>query len=280
MSVTVKPVMADIWKMDGGVTFGVVPKALWTRSYPEDENNLVKLASRCLLIESEGRKILVNAGMGRKQNAKYYKFKYIDDSVSLLDSLKNIGVSPDEITDVLFTHLHDDHVGGATVLNENGDSVTLFKNADYWCSETQWNWAINPNIREAASFLPENLIPLRESGRLKFTHPDKEFVKGVVLKEYEGHTKGLLVPIIDTGSKVFAYVSDLIPLTAHIPLVYISSVDIQPMKVLEEKESFLNEVVENNYTLLFEHDYYTECATVLKNEKGFKMKESLLIDNA
>lgn len=273
---TITPIMADIWKMDGGVAFGVIPKALWTKSYPEDKDNLVNMASRCLLIESGDRKILVNAGMGRKQNDKYYKYKYLDKNTSLLNSLKEKGISADDITDVLFTHLHDDHVGGATIRDEKGNSVPLFNNADYWCNETQWEWAINPNIREAASFFPENLIPLKESNRLKFTHPDKEFIKGVTLQEFEGHTKGLIIPIIDTGINTFAYVSDLIPFAANIPLVYVASVDINPLVSISEKETFLKEAVTKNYVLLFEHDYYTQFARVEETEKGIRKKEEEL----
>jgi len=274
-----KPVIADTWKMDGGVCFGLVPKSLWKRYYPEDKDNLVNVVSRCLLIETDDRKILIDTGMGRKQSTKYYGYKYLSDQDELKRNLSKAGVTPDEITDIIFTHLHDDHVGGATWLDADGQPQLLFPNARYWVSRKQWEWARNPNKREQAAFLSVNLEPLAESGNLFLLDEDQEFMQGLFIKHFSGHTDGMLIPYIIFKNRVLVFVSDLIPLTGNLPVVYLASVDIQPLKAMEEKEHFLEEAVKNDYVLVFQHDYYTECATLQKTENGFKLKETFKLED-
>ncbi|MCF8308188.1 MAG: MBL fold metallo-hydrolase [Bacteroidales bacterium] len=273
----ISTVIADTWKMDGGVCFGVVPKTLWRKHYPEAGDNLVNVVSRCLVVETEERVFLVDAGMGRKQTAKYYGYKYLSPEDELLQNLSRLGYKPEDITDVLLTHLHDDHVGGASRLNESGEPELLFPNARYWVSLNQWQWARNPNKREQAAFLEKNLTPLAESGRLYLVEEDRELAEGFFVKHFSGHTSGMLVPYINYKNRFLVFVSDLIPLTGNLPVVYLASVDIQPLVAMEEKEKFLEEAVKNAYVLVFEHDYYTECATLKRTNKGYALNETFTL---
>ncbi len=264
--------ITEHWHMDGGVAFGVVPKGIWSKSYPVDENNNLHIVNRLVLIETEKRLILVNAGYGNKRPDKYYQFKYITSAVPLLQCVIQAGYNPDDVTDLLFTHLHDDHCGGATEINpRNNLAEPVLKNAAYWISEEQWKWAVHPNPREAASYFSDNFIPLEESGKLKILNHNKQPFsdEGVDLLFVDGHTSGQMIPFMKYSGKTVVYVSDFIPSAFHIPLPYVASVDIAPLKSLEEKASFLNDAVQKDYILLFEHDYMQEACRVVNTEKGY-----------
>ena len=262
------PVIADVWKMDGGVAFGVVPKSIWQKIYPADENNMLSIVDRCLLIDTGERRILTDTGMGRKRDEKYYKYRFVDHNVTLEKSLAEAGYNTSDITDVLLTHLHDDHVGGA-VKAIGTDLVLTFAEATHWCSISQWEWAVHPNVREAASYFPDNLWPLHDSGRLRFIESEGEFIPGIDLRIYNGHTQGQIIPFIKTPYGTVVYMGDFIATAANIPIPYVPSVDIQPLVSMTEKAEFLEEAVSNNYCLFFEHDLYTECCSVARSPRGF-----------
>ncbi|HPT14349.1 MAG TPA: MBL fold metallo-hydrolase [Bacteroidales bacterium] len=263
------PIIADVWKMDGGVAFGVVPKSIWQKIYPADENNMLDIVNRCLLIDFGEQRILIDAGMGRKQSNKYYQHRGVNPHVTLEKALAAAGYSHQDITDVLLTHLHDDHVGGVTVYNSSGKAEPLFPNATFWCSKTQWEWAIHPNKREGASYFPDNLLPLLNSGRLKFIESEGEFLTGINIRMINGHTIGHILPLIGTRNGTIVYMGDFIATAANIPIPYIPAVDIQPLVSMDEKSRFLEEAIQKKYILFFEHDYFNECCTVIETPKGF-----------
>ncbi|MCF8219071.1 MAG: MBL fold metallo-hydrolase [Bacteroidales bacterium] len=267
----IQSINAENWKMDGGAVFGVVPKAIWEKLYPADENNLVSVTSRCLLVDKGDRKILIDTGMGKKQNEKYYKYKYLFGTDELLLNMHKLGYMPEEITDVLLTHLHDDHVGGAVHYNKSGELMLTFPNAQHYVSREQYDWAVNPNPREAASYFKENFEPIRKAGKLVLLERDQtDRLPGMELRFYDGHTRGQIIPVITQGSNKIAFMADFIPSVAHIPLPYIASVDVEPLKTLQEKESFLKEAVHENYILFFQHDFHHECCTVKETNKGIR----------
>ncbi len=273
------PLIADNWKMDGGVAFGVVPKSIWSRFHKADDLNMINITTRCLLIIHYKRKILIDAGLGDKRNEKYYAVRYREPGINILNSLDEQGFSADDITDVLFTHLHDDHVGAATRYNEKGLSECVFKNAQYWVSKTHWDWAMNPNKREGAAYFTDNLLPLQESGRLNLLEEGNQPFEQITLKIYNGHTRGQIIPYIHTDNHTVVYMGDFIPTQTNIPIPFVPSVDIEPLVSLQEKEEFLNEAVNKKYILFFEHDAANECCTVKQSEKGvvsdrsFKLSE-------
>lgn len=271
-------IIADEWKMDGGVCFGVVPKGIWSKLYPE-ENNLINLVSRCLLVEDGDRKILIDTGMGRKQKEKYYQFKYLNHNITIQKSLEKAGYALDEITDVIFTHLHDDHVGGASAYNPEGVSEPLFPRAQFWCSQAQWNHTSKASKRESASFIKENLEPIINSNRLNLIKEDGRFSEHLSLKLYYGHTNGLMLPTIEYHGKTIVYCGDLIPLSGNIPTVYVASVDILPVVAMEEKEALLAEAVKKNWYLFLEHDYYAEIITVTETKKGILPDQQLKLED-
>jgi glyoxylase-like metal-dependent hydrolase (beta-lactamase superfamily II) len=262
------PLIADNWKMDGGVAFGVVPKSIWSRFHKPDDNNMIEITTRCLLIIHNEKKILIDVGLGDKRNEKYYAVRFREPGVSILNSLMQQGFNADDITDVLFTHLHDDHVGAATRLNESGISECVFKNAQYWVSKSHWDWAINPNKREGAAFFKDNLEPLKESGRLHLLEEGMQPFEEITLKTYNGHTRGQIIPYIHNVNQTVVYMGDFIPTQTNIPIPFVPSVDIEPLISLTEKEEFLNEAVDKKYILFFEHDAANECCTVKYSEKG------------
>lgn len=263
-----------LFKLDGGAMFGVVPKTLWQKTNPADENNLCTLAMRCLLIEHENRLILVDTGIGNKQNEKFLSHYYLHGDDSLIKSIQQKGFCADDVTDVFLTHLHLDHVGGA-VFSEGNQFKPTFKNATYWSNEKHWNWAINPNEREKASFLKENILPLQESGRLQFIDPnDASFIDIFSVRFVSGHTEAMMLPEISYKNQTLVYVADLLPTTGHLPLPYIPAYDMFPLQTLKEKREFLEEAADQNYILFFEHDPETECCTVKKTEKGVRLKET------
>lgn len=268
------PVIADNWKMDGGVAFGVVPKSIWSQKHQPDENNAIEITTRCLLIIHNDRKILIDVGLGDKRNEKYYAVRYREPGVSILKSLARLGFTASNITDVLFTHLHDDHVGAATRLNESGISECVFENAQYWVSAAHWDWAMNPNKREGAAFFKDNLEPLLDSGRLHLLEEGMQPFEQMTLKIYNGHTRGQIIPFIQTSNCTIVYMGDFIPTQSNIPIPFIPSVDIEPLISLTEKEEFLNEAAEKNFILFFEHDAANECCTVIQSEKGVVAERS------
>jgi glyoxylase-like metal-dependent hydrolase (beta-lactamase superfamily II) len=262
-------------KLDGGAMFGVVPKVMWSKLYPCDENNLCNWSMRCLLVEDGPRRILIDCGIGDKQNEKFFSNYYLNGDDSLDKSLAAVGFTVDDITDVILTHLHFDHAGGAVRWNSgHSDYILTFKNAIYWIGRQQWDWAVNPNNREKASFLKENILPIKEKGRLELIEKDTEIYPGIILRLFFGHTKGQVIPLIRYGNKTIVYMADLLPSTAHIPLPYVMAYDTNPLITLEEKEKFMKEASDKGYILFFEHDLYRECCTVQETEKGIRLKEA------
>lgn len=274
------PINAGNFKLDGGAMFGVVPKSLWQKTNPSDSNNLIDLTARCMLIESGSRLILVDAGMGDKQSEKFFSYYKPWGDDSLIRSINNAGFSIDEITDVFLTHLHFDHCGGATVLNNNNVSVPLFKNAKYWSNKNHWDWATSPNSREKASFLNENLIPIEESGQLcfldvkspGFNHYDE---LGFDVLFVDGHTEKQMIPKVSYSGKEVVFMADLLPTAGHIPLPYIMGYDVRPLTSLEEKRRFLNLAVKEGYCLFMEHDAHNQIITLKETEKGIRFGGSL-----
>jgi len=273
------PLIADLWKMDGGVAFGVVPKSIWNRNNMADENNMMPIVTRCLLIQTGDRLVLLDTGMGNKRDEKYYKVRFRDPEITIEKSLKNVGYVPADITDILLTHLHDDHVGAATFTTESGQTALYFTNARYHCSKAQWDWAIHPNKREGASYFKDNLLPLMESGRLNFIDSEGEWIPGINLRVFNGHTMGQLIPFISYEGKTIIYSGDFIPTAFNIPLPFVPSVDIQPLLTMEEKTKFLQEAVSSGYIMLFEHDYFNECCTMKQTEKGVVMDRSFTLES-
>jgi len=274
------PINAGNFKLDGGAMFGVVPKSLWQKTNPSDSDNLIDLTARCMLIESGSRLILVDAGMGDKQSEKFFSYYKPWGDDSLVKSINSAGFSIDEITDVFLTHLHFDHCGGSTVLNSNNVSVPLFKNAKYWSNKNHWDWATNPNSREKASFLKENLSPIEESGQLcfldvkspGFNHYDE---LGLDVLFVDGHTEKQMIPKVSYNGKEVVFMADLLPTAGHIPLPYIMGYDVRPLTTLEEKRSFLTLAVEEEYCLFMEHDAHNQIITLKNTEKGIRFGGSL-----
>jgi len=272
---------AGTFKLDGGAMFGVVPKSIWNKAYPADENNLITLAMRCLLVETENRLILIDNGMGEKQDERFFNHYHPDYSQNLLSSLEEKGFTPNDITDVFLTHLHFDHCGGTIkVKNNQSGYEPTFPNAMHWVSKLQWDWATRPNRREKASFLTENIIPIMESGKLELFDDGFELVPGFAIRIYNGHSVGQAIPFITHGEKTVVFMADTTPTVAHIPLPYIMSYDTQPLLSLTEKENFQIEAVNHNYILFFEHDANHECCTLQHTEKGIKLKQTFTLEEA
>ena len=266
------PISAGNFHCDGGALFGVIPKVLWSKVYPADENNFTKLALRCLLIDQGDRKILVETGIGSHYSEKHLKNNGVVGLNQLEKSLAEKGYSPEDITDVLFTHLHWVHATGA-VKNVNEKLQLRFPNATHWCSKKQWEHSKISNPREEAAYHTEVLDFIYNSGKLELVENEGELFPGIEVRFFDGHTPGQMLPYINYNGKTVVYTSDLVPTAANIPLLWVAAYDLDPVKVMEEKGNLLEEAAEKNYILFFEHDFYNESATVKKSEKGFKVKE-------
>ena len=264
------------FKLDGGAMFGVVPKSIWQKTNPADENNLCSWAMRCLLIQDGERLILIDSGIGEKQDERFLKHYYLHGNDTLEKSLSQHGFSKDDITDVFLTHLHFDHCGGCIDRDAEGNLVPAFKNAAFWSNKAHWDWATNPNDREKASFLKENILPIQESGRLKFVENEDgiAFNENINIRFAFGHTEAMMLPQIKYKGKTLLYMADLLPSIGHIPLPYVMGYDMFPVKTLDEKKKFFAEAVERDYILYLEHDPVNECCTLQNTEKGIRMKDT------
>jgi glyoxylase-like metal-dependent hydrolase (beta-lactamase superfamily II) len=271
------------FKLDGGAMFGVVPKSIWNKLNPADEYNMCTWAMRCLLVEDNNRLLLIDTGIGNKQSDKFYSHYYLHGEATLDNSLKKAGFHKDDITDVILTHLHFDHCGGAIVM-ENEKFVPAFKNATYWSNQLHWDWAVSPNDREKASFLKENILPIQESGQLQLIHhglhekitEQQFFTDNISIKFTKGHTESMMLPVIKYKEHTIVYMADLLPSTAHLPLPYVMAYDMFPFTTLTEKKLFSEEAVENNYMLYFEHDPINELCTLTKNDRGVIVANELI----
>lgn len=281
---TIYPIEAGNFKLDGGAMFGVVPKSLWTRTNPADAHNMIDIAARCMLIEDGDRLILIDTGMGDKQSEKFFGYYHQWGSHSIDASLKKYGFHRDQITDVFMTHLHFDHCGGSVQWNKDRTGYeTAFKNATFWTNENHWKWATQPNRREKASFLKENLLPMEESGQLKFiSREGHQFQKSSELDFgiffADGHTEKQMIPHITYKDKTIVFMADLLPTAGHLPLPFVMGYDTRPLLTLDEKEVFLNTAAENNYYLWLEHDAHNEIITVQQTEKGVRLKDTFTIN--
>jgi len=280
-------VETGFFKLDGGAMFGVVPKVIWNKLNPADENNLCSWAMRCLLIEDGNRLILVDNGLGNKQDEKFFGHYHLHGDDSLDKSLAKLGFSKDDITDVILTHLHFDHCGGS-IVRKGEQLVPAFKNATFWSNEEHWNWAVYPNDREKASFLKENILPIQESGQLKMiasgTGSDSQlkttpFSENISIRFANGHTEKMMLPQINYKGKTIVYMADLLPAAAHLPIPYVMAYDMFPLTTLHEKKAFITEAMEKDYILFFEHDPKIECCSLQQTEKGVRMKDALKLSD-
>ena len=281
---------AGHFKLDGGAMFGVVPKSMWNKLNPADENNMCSWALRCLLIEDEGKLILVDNGMGDKQDDKFFGHYYLHGDDTLDKSLAQHGFTKDDITDVFLTHLHFDHCGGS-IIREGDKLVPAFKNATYWSNENHWKWATEPNDREKASFLKENILPIKESGQLQLLQTSGQVTENK-LNYYStplsadfsfftvsGHTDAMMLPKLNYKGRTIVFMADLLPSAAHIPLPYVMAYDMFPLSTLKEKKAFLTEAQQNDYVLFFEHDPLIECCTLQMTEKGVRVKDTFKLSD-
>jgi glyoxylase-like metal-dependent hydrolase (beta-lactamase superfamily II) len=273
------PIESGNFKLDGGAMFGVVPKTIWNKTNPADENNLIDIAARCLLIEDGNRLILIDTGMGNKQSEKFFGYYSLWGTHSMDKSLAKFGFHRDDITDVFMTHLHFDHCGGSVQWNKDRTGYEVaFKNAKFWTNENHWEWATKPNAREKASFLSENILPMQESGQLNFIQrSNTDFIAQSELNFgiffVDGHTEKMMVPHIQYQDKTICFMADLLPTAGHIPLPYVMGYDTRPLLTLPEKEKFMNAAADNHYYLFLEHDAHNEIITVEKTERGVRLKD-------
>jgi glyoxylase-like metal-dependent hydrolase (beta-lactamase superfamily II) len=283
-TMTLYPIEAGNFKLDGGAMFGVVPKTLWNRTNPADENNMIDIAARCLLVEEGDRLTLIDNGMGDKQSDKFFSYYYRWGDYNLDDSLAKYGFNRDDITDVFLTHLHFDHCGGSVEWNNDRSGYrTAFKNAAYWSNARHWKWATEPNRREKASFLKENIIPIEESGQLRFVaDPSGDYSESNELDFgiffADGHTEKQMIPHIAYRGRTLVFMADLLPTAGHLPLPYVMGYDTRPLLTLPEKEKFLNQAADNGYFLFLEHDAHNPIITVKHTEKGVRLDRVLTLE--
>ncbi len=275
MSLTLYPIPTGNFKLDGGAMFGVVPKALWQRTNPADENNLCTWAMRCLLVQTDNRLILIDNGIGDKQDAKFFSHYYLHGDDTLQKSLHKVGFGFDDITDVFLTHLHFDHCGGSVKYGEGSQHLeTVFPKAQYWSNQDHWLWATQPNPREKASFIKENILPVQDSGQLAFvTAGQTEFVPGFNLAYADGHTDKMMIPQLAYKGRTLCFMADLLPSVGHIPLPYVMGYDTRPLLTMQEKEAFLKQAADEQWVLFLEHDAANECCTVKHTEKGVRVDQ-------
>ncbi|MES2380989.1 MAG: MBL fold metallo-hydrolase [Bacteroidota bacterium] len=267
------------FKLDGGAMFGVVPKSIWNKLNPADDNNMISLAMRCLLIEDGNRLMLIDNGMGDKQDAKFFGHYYMHGDFTLEKSLAAHGFTTDDITDMVLTHLHFDHCGGSIKWNSDRTKYeTAFKNATYWIADAHWQEAIAPNPREKASFLKENILPIEESGQLKLLKQNEKFHSEIDLLFTVGHTNNMMHPIVPYNNTKLIYLADVIPTMAHIPTPYVMGYDVRPLDTMKEKTNILKQAADNNYLLYFEHDPFNEMCSVHETEKGIRVKDILKME--
>jgi glyoxylase-like metal-dependent hydrolase (beta-lactamase superfamily II) len=274
----ISPLNTGNFKLDGGAMFGVVPKSIWNKTNPADNNNLCDWAMRSLLIEENNRLILIDTGIGDKQDIKFLSHYHISDNAPLELKLNSLGYTSNDITDVILTHLHFDHCGGAVQKTKDNSLLEpTFKNATYWSNEQHWKWATEPNKREKASFLSENILPIEESGQLKYVKRESQlpsiFTNSIDLLFMDGHTESMMLPKIRFRDKTIIFMADLLPSVGHIPLPYIMGYDTRPLITLDEKEKFLIEACNNEYVLFFQHDFINECCTLQQTDRGIRLKD-------
>jgi len=262
------------FRVDGGAMFGVVPKIMWSRYHKADENNMVELACRALLIDDGQNRILVDTGLGDKMNFEEMKHYAADSRFSLINSLKSAGYKPEDISHVINTHYHFDHCGGNTCFDNNGNTVPAFKNAQYYISKKQFHSASEPNRREKPSFLTENFLPVQEAGKLTLLEQENSITDNVSVRFFDGHTAGLMAVSVNYHGKKLIFTGDMLPAAAFVPLSWISAYDIAPLTALNEKQAFLEEAVLNDYTLFLQHDEHHECASLKKTEKGIRIENT------
>lgn len=274
------PIETGNFKLDGGAMFGVVPKSIWNKTNPADANNMIDIAARCLLIESGDRLILIDSGLGDKQSEKFFSYYHLWGDHDLDRSLRDFGFHRNDITDIFMTHLHFDHCGGSIRWNQGRTGYEpAFPNADFWTNEAHWNWALHPNAREKASFLKENLLPMEQSGRLRFVDRNGAAIKegselGFDILFVDGHTDKQMLPIIHYHGKTLVFAADLIPTVGHIPLSYVMGYDTRPLLTLKEKEIFLTKAADLGYYIFFEHDAHNQLATLQPTEKGVRLHKT------
>ncbi len=267
-------VVAEYFRMDGGACFGVVPKTIWSKHVASDENNLIPIASRCLLADTGDKLILVDTGMGNKQSEKFFGYYHVSGGNDLSQAIIRAGYRPEQVTDVILTHLHFDHVGGAVKWGPDGKTPELvFPRATYYCTREQWDWAMNPNPREKASYFRENFLPLYESGHLEFIDEGGAFCTGVDLEIKQGHTRGQIIPVFDYKDKKVAFMADFIASVLNIPLPYVPAFDIDPLTSMKEKDAFFQRIKGEEYVLFFQHDFANECCTIMDTPKGIREKD-------
>lgn len=266
------------FKLDGGAMFGVVPKTIWNKLNPADEQNLCTWAMRCLLIQDGKKLILIDNGIGNKQDARFFGHYHLHGDHSLDGSLSQHGFHRDDITDVFLTHLHFDHCGGS-IIREGDQLLPAFKNATYWSNLPHWEWATQPNEREKASFLKDNIAPIQESGQLKFIEPTDgiTYTEHISVRFVHGHTDAMMLPQIQYKGKTIVFMADLLPSIGHIPIPYVMAYDMFPLTTLHEKQVFLKEALEKSYVLFFEHDPVVECCTLTMTEKGIRHQETFAL---
>lgn len=271
-------VHAGLFKLDGGAMFGVVPKKMWSKLVPPDENNLCTWAMRCMVVVGGGRTVLIDCGMGNKQDEKFFSHYEPHGPFSLEHSLHEHGITPDDITDVFLTHLHFDHCGGAVKRNQKGKLIPAFANAKYWTNEPHYNWAMQPNAREKASFLKENIEPLQKHGVLHFLEENEDLYPGFSTIWTYGHTEAMMLPVLNVNGTKVVYMADLLPARAHIPLPYVMGYDIRPLVTIKEKEAFLKEAYDKQYHLFFEHDAEAETCRLVMTDKGIRAGEASTLE--